>query len=217
VTLIDCSAIEPVFNSLYEGVTPRALVVSAYKNVNVSGFTAIGDPDYDYGGNPVVAMQYRSQNIAINGIKIRGFKKAGVDINLSGGTNKTDYIKISNFDIYHSAPKGISIGGGLYNVNIMNGTMIADSGTVGIQSPNNQAVILGVQAEGYSAAVSIKGQTYQHVPINLKGGAQLATTSGFAFNQTSAVIAGTGEITAKGERNAVIGASGGSSTEGSRA
>nr|MCX3331055.1 peptidase G2 [Bacillus pacificus] len=63
----------------------------------------------------------------------------------------------------------------------------------------------------------IKGQTYQHVPVNLKGGAQLATTSGFAFNQTSAVIAGTGEITAKGERNAVIGASGGSSTEGSRA
>ncbi|MEC3756660.1 peptidase G2 autoproteolytic cleavage domain-containing protein [Bacillus halotolerans] len=217
VTLIDCSAIEPVFNSLYEAVTPRALVVSAYKNVNVSGFTAIGDPDYDYKENPIVALQYRSQNITLNGIKIRGFKKAGVDIHLSGGSNKTDYIKISNFDIYQSAPKGISIGGGLYNVNILNGTMIADNGAVGIQSPNNQTVILGVQAEGYSAAVTIKGQTYQHVPINLKGGAQLATTSGFAFNQTSAVIAGTGDITAKGERNAVIGASGGSSTEGSRA
>lgn len=105
VTLIDCSAVEPVFNSLYDAVTPRALVISAYKNVNVSGFTAIGDPDYDYKENPVVALQYRSQNITINGIKIRGFKKAGVDINLSGGSNKTDYIKISNFDIYNSAQK----------------------------------------------------------------------------------------------------------------
>ncbi len=131
-------------------MTPRALVISAYKNVNVSGFTAIGDPDYDYKENPVVALQYRSQNITINGIKIRGFKKAGVDINLSGGSNKTDYIKISNFDIYKSAPKGISIGGGLYNVNILNGTMITDNGTVAIQSPNNQATILGVQSEGYS-------------------------------------------------------------------
>lgn len=56
-------------------MTPRALVISAYKNVNVSGFTAIGDPDYDYKENPVVALQYRSQNITINGIKIRGFKK----------------------------------------------------------------------------------------------------------------------------------------------
>ncbi|MEC0495050.1 peptidase G2 autoproteolytic cleavage domain-containing protein [Bacillus glycinifermentans] len=217
VTLTDCTAVEPVFNPLYDGVTPRALVVSAYKNVYVNGFTAIGDPEYDYGGNPVVALQYRSQNITINGIKIRGFKKAGVDINLSGGANKTDYVKISNFDIYHSAPKGISIGGGLYNVNMMNGTMIADSGTVGIQSPNSQAVIIGVQAVGYDAAASIKGQTYEQVPLSLKGGAQIATTSGFAFEESSAVIAGTGDITAKGERNAVIGSSGGSSTEGSRA
>ncbi|WP_307894535.1 peptidase G2 autoproteolytic cleavage domain-containing protein [Bacillus swezeyi] len=217
VTLIDCTAVEPVFNSLYENVTPRALVVSAYKNIYVSGFTAIGNPDYDYGGYPVVALQYRSQNITINGIKIRGFKKAGVDINLSGGANKTDHVKISNFDFYHSAPIGISIGGGLYYVNIMNGTMITEGGTAGIQSPNSQAVIIGVLAEGYSAAASIKGQTYQQMPVSLKGGAQIATTSGFAFNQTSAVIAGTGDITAKGERNAVIGASGGSSTEGSRA
>lgn len=217
VTLIDCTAVEPVFNSLYDGITPRALVISAYKNVYVSGFTAIGNPEYDYGGNPVVALQYRSQNITINGIKIRGFKKAGVDINLSGGANKTDHVKISNFDIYHSAPKGISIGGGLYNVNIMNGTMIADGGTVGIQTPNSQAVVVGVLAEGYDAAASIKGQTYQQVPVSLKGGAQIATTSGFAFEPSSAVIAGTGDITAKGERNAVIGSSGGSSTEGSRA
>ncbi|MFP3507904.1 hypothetical protein, partial [Burkholderia sp. SIMBA_062] len=31
VALIDCTAIQPVFNSLYEGVTPRALDVSAYQ------------------------------------------------------------------------------------------------------------------------------------------------------------------------------------------
>ncbi|KNX34183.1 MULTISPECIES: peptidase G2 autoproteolytic cleavage domain-containing protein [Bacillus amyloliquefaciens group] len=217
VTLTDCTAIEPVFNALYDGVTPRALVISAYKNVNVNGFTAIGDPSYDYGGNPVVALQYRSQNITINGIKIRGFTQAGVDINISGGSNKTDYVKILNFDIYKSSPKGISIGGGQYNVNIMNGTMIGDGGSVGITSPNSQAVILGVQAEGYSAAASIKGQTYEQIPVNLKGGAQLATSSGFAFNPTSAVIAGTGDITARGDRNAIISSSGGSSSEGSRA
>ena len=48
VTLTDCTAIEPVFNSLYKDLSPRALVISAYKNVVVSGFTAIGDPSYDY-------------------------------------------------------------------------------------------------------------------------------------------------------------------------
>lgn len=74
-----------------------------------------------------------------------------------------------------------------------------------------------MQAEGYSAAASIKGQTYEQIPVNLKGGAQLATSSGFAFNPTSAVIAGTGDITARGDRNAIISSSGGSSSEGSRA
>ena len=33
VTLTDCTAIEPVFNALYDGVTPRALVISAYKTL----------------------------------------------------------------------------------------------------------------------------------------------------------------------------------------
>lgn len=61
VTLTDCTAIEPVFNDLYEGISPRALVVSAYKNVQIVNFTAIGDPDYDYKNGPMVAFQYRKE------------------------------------------------------------------------------------------------------------------------------------------------------------
>ena len=80
VTFANCTSIEPVFNSLYEGISPRALVVSAYKHVQISNFTAIGDPKYDYKDNPMVAFQFKSRYINVDGIKMRGFKTAGCDI-----------------------------------------------------------------------------------------------------------------------------------------
>ncbi|QAT64099.1 peptidase G2 [Bacillus glycinifermentans] len=216
VTLTDCTAIEPIFNDMYEGLTPRALVVSAYKNVAVSNFTAIGDPSYDYKDNPVIALQYRSRNISLNNITIRGFKKAGFDIRLYGGPQKTDNVNLSNFTFYKSAKQGIGIGGGVYSVNISNGIMEGEGGTYGITSPNSQANINNVQTSGYSYAAMIKGNKYKFVPTNFKGGFRGATTSGAPLDPTSAIIAATGDNIAKGPRNFMGGVSGGSSTEGSR-
>ncbi|WKB77978.1 peptidase G2 autoproteolytic cleavage domain-containing protein [Bacillus sp. FSL K6-0138] len=216
VTLTDCTAIEPIFNDMYEGLSPRALVVSAYKNVAVNNFTAIGDPSYDYKDNPVIALQYRSRNISLNNITIRGFKKAGCDIRLYGGSQKTDNVNLSNFALYKSAKQGIGIGGGVYSVNISNGIMEGEGGTYGITSPNSQANINNVQTSGYSYAAMIKGNKYKFVPTNFKGGFRGATTSGAPLDPTSAIIAATGDNIAKGPRNFMGGVSGGSSTEGSR-
>ncbi|MGG1238498.1 peptidase G2 autoproteolytic cleavage domain-containing protein [Bacillus sonorensis] len=216
VTLTDCTAIEPIFNDMYEGLSPRALVVSAYKNVAVNNFTAIGDPLYDYKDNPVIALQYRSRNISLNNITIRGFKKAGFDIRLYGGPQKTDNVNLSNFAFYKSAKQGIGIGGGVYSVNISNGIMEGEGGTYGITSPNSQANINNVQTSGYSYAAMIKGNKYKFVPTNFKGGFRGATTSGAPLDPTSAIIAATGDNIAKGPRNFMGGVSGGSSTEGSR-
>ncbi|MFC8960569.1 peptidase G2 autoproteolytic cleavage domain-containing protein [Bacillus subtilis] len=216
VTLTDCTAIEPVFNDMYAGLSPRALVVSAYKNVAVNNFTAIGDPSYDYKDNPVIALQYRSRNISLNNITIRGFKKAGFDIRLYGGPQKTDNVNLSNFTFYKSAKQGIGIGGGVYSVNISNGIMEGEGGTYGITSPNSQANINNVQTSGYSYAAMIKGNKYKFVPTNFKGGFRGATTSGAPLDPTSAIIAATGDNIAKGPRNFMGGVSGGSSTEGSR-
>ncbi|UWD96781.1 peptidase G2 [Bacillus velezensis] len=216
VTLTDCTAIEPVYNDLYTGVTPRALVVSAYRNVQIVNFTAIGDPNYDYKDQPAVAFQYRCSNITVNGIKMKGFKKASHDIRIIGGAQKADFVKISNFDIFDSAPVGIELGGGVYHSNVMNGTLIGKNGSIGIKSPNNQTTIVGVEAAGYKVPAKLAGREYSTVPTRVKGGFMGGNTSGSALHEASAILAGTGDNVAKGPANVLLGIRGGSTTEGSR-
>ncbi|MCY7682007.1 MULTISPECIES: peptidase G2 autoproteolytic cleavage domain-containing protein [Bacillus amyloliquefaciens group] len=216
VTLIDCTSREPIYNSLYEGLEPKALVVSAYQRVKIIGFTAIGDSTYDYKGKSVIAFQYKSRKITVTGLQISGFKKAGYDINITGGDQRTDDVSISNFVIHDSAQNGIEVGGGVYNVNLENGILHVASGTSGITSPNTQTNILMVRAYGYESAAVLGGQKHKVVPNNVKGGFRAASTSGHVLDKTSAVIATTGGCTTKGPRNVVLGASGGSSTTASR-
>lgn len=232
VVVTNCTAIEPVFNPLYEGLTPRALAISAYINVNISGFTAIGDPTYDYGDNPVIAIQYKSRNIGMHNFNIRGFKKASADIRLIGGDQKTDNINISNIQIYKSAKVGIAIGSTIYHVNLTNITMIGEDGQIGLSSVNSQDSIVGVHAEGYALAASIAGNDYvDFVPNNIKGGTRIASPSGYAAKETSSLIGTTSDSKATGEKavalassnveaageNSLVGASSGNSkTEGYR-
>lgn len=232
VTLTDCTAIEPVFNPLYAGLTPRALAISAYVNVDIQGFKAIGDPLYDYDDNPVIAIQYKSRNIGLKGIAIKGFKKASTDIRLIGGDQKTDNINISNVNIYKSAKEGIGIGSVIYHVNISNVTMIGEDGQVGLSSVNSQDSIVGVHAEGYALAASIAGNDYvDFVPNNLKGGTRIASPSGYVGTDTSALIGTTSDskaiaakavaiassnVEAAGENSLVGASSGNSKTEGYR-
>ena len=110
VTLVDCTSREPVYNSLYEGLAPKALVVSAYQRVQIIGFKAIGDPTYDYKDGSIIAFQYKSRKITVNNLHITGFKKADCDIYITGGDQMTDDVFISDFVIHDSARTGIAIG-----------------------------------------------------------------------------------------------------------
>jgi hypothetical protein len=113
-------AIAPVNTDLYKDSSPRGLVVSAYKNVVINHFTLLGDPDYDYKGNPVIAIQYRARNVVLNHISLKNFIKAGVDIKVFGGKNRADAIQIHHMKTQNSAPKAIEIGVGTLDITINN-------------------------------------------------------------------------------------------------
>ncbi|MDM5323960.1 peptidase G2 autoproteolytic cleavage domain-containing protein [Bacillus subtilis] len=216
VTLVDCTAREPIYNDLYAGLEPKALVISAYQRVMVSKFRAIGDPTYNYKGTDIIAFQYKSRKVHVDGLQMTGFATAGSDIHVYGGEQRTDDVYISNFTIHDSAPVGIGIGGGVYYVTLSNGIVHTRGGTAGITSPNNQATIIAVRAVGYTDAAILAGQKYSSVPTNIKGGFRAAASSGSPLTDTSAIIAGSGTIIAKGERNFIAGVAGGATTEGSR-
>ncbi|MEH7495830.1 pectate lyase, partial [Neobacillus niacini] len=110
ITAMNLAAIKPVFTDLYKYSTPRGLVVSAYKNVIINHFTLIGDPDYDYSGNPVIAIQYRARNVNLSNISVRGFKSAGAAIKVYGGENRADSVSINHVEVRDSALKVIDIG-----------------------------------------------------------------------------------------------------------
>ncbi len=113
-------AFAPVFTELYKDSTPRGMVISAYKNVLINHFTLIGDPDYDYKGYPVIAVQYRARNIVLDNISFRDFRKAGSDIKIFGGENRADSIQINDVISRNSAPKQIDIGLGVEDISIKN-------------------------------------------------------------------------------------------------
>ncbi|MEJ7281640.1 hypothetical protein, partial [Staphylococcus epidermidis] len=82
---------------------PRALLISAYRNVSVNNFTAIGDSDFGKleGGKldkkqPAIAIQFMSENISLNNINVRNFKNAEVDIRLFGGDNRPSRVSLNN-------------------------------------------------------------------------------------------------------------------------
>ena len=110
ISAVNLAAINPIFTELYKYSTPRGLVVSAYKNVVINHLTLIGDPDYDYKENPVIAIQYRARNVVLNNISVRGFKSASADIKVYGGENRADSVSINHIDVNDSASMAIDIG-----------------------------------------------------------------------------------------------------------
>ncbi|MFJ7725138.1 glycosyl hydrolase family 28-related protein [Neobacillus sp. NPDC097160] len=110
IIAVNLLVMAPIFTELYKDSTPRGMVVSAYKNVVVNHFTLVGDPDYDYKGNPVIALQYRARNVILNNISVADFNKAGAAIKVYGGENRADSIKI-----YNCSPEKIEIGSGIHD------------------------------------------------------------------------------------------------------
>ncbi|WP_409304238.1 glycosyl hydrolase family 28-related protein [Peribacillus sp. SCS-155] len=113
-------AIAPVHTSLYEHSSPRGMVVSAYKNVVINNFTLIGDPEYDFGENPVIAIQYRARNVILRNVSIRDFKNANSNIKVFGGEQCADDIQIRNVRVKNAAAKAVDVGNGIQNIKIDN-------------------------------------------------------------------------------------------------
>ncbi|MCY1572436.1 peptidase G2 [Staphylococcus pettenkoferi] len=224
VALNNCVALRPKYNGVYPGTTPRALLISAYKNVSVNNFTAIGDNDFGKleGGKldktlPAIAVQFMAENVILNNINVTGFKNAGTDIKFFGGDNRGKRFIVSNANIYNSSPKiGIASGGGIYDLKIINCNLKGIGTGNGIETYNNTSVISGVTADNYENAAVIAKEKYSVAPTVLKGGASIASTGGGAIAERSAVIASTGGSKAYSNRSYVIGSGQGSKAHGSR-
>lgn len=216
VILNNCSAITPYDNKVYPGTTPRALVISGYRNVQVNGYTAVGDGTYT-ANIPVVAVQFMSNNIMLNNINITGFKNSQADIKVFGGANRGKKITISNVNIWNSSQnRGIAGGGGIYDLRIINANLQGQGTGNGLELYNNTAEIVGVNAENYNNAAYITKKAYKVVPTAVKGGFSGGSTGAGAIAERSAVIASTGGSYSHSDRSWLAGVGAGSHAHGSR-
>lgn len=151
-------AIKPVHTDLYANSSPRAMVVSAYKNVAVNHFTVIGDPEYDYGNEPVIAIQYRSRNVILNNVHVSGFSKAGNDIKVFGGGNHADNVKIRNVYLRHSAAKSIHIGKGIEAGKVEKIFAEAINGSTVVEVSGGRVEISDIHAKGFRNIVIQESQ-----------------------------------------------------------
>jgi hypothetical protein len=149
-------SIAPIFSDLYRDSQPRGLVVSAYKNVVINNFLLVGDPDYDYKGNPIVAIQYRARNVELNNLTMLNFKKAGADIKVFGGEQRADQIIISNTKITDSAKQGINIGTGVKNIKISQVQVFGTNGSIGLMSGTSCIDISDFKSVGFEKSVQIE-------------------------------------------------------------
>ncbi|KAB7709149.1 pectate lyase [Bacillus aerolatus] len=154
ITAARIVSLAPIRTDLYRDSHPRALVVSAYKNVVVNHFAVIGDREYDYEKQPVIAIQYRARNVHLNHIQMKHFNKAGVDIKVFGGEQKADDVHIKNVVIEHSAKRGILIGAGIEKASVQHVQATGQGGTCGCQSDTPQAVLGDIVAKGYKVPFS---------------------------------------------------------------
>ncbi len=142
-------SIHPILTELYANSSPRAMVVSAYKNVAVNHFTAIGDPSYEYNGDPAIAIQYRARNVILKNIEMKGFTNAGTDIKVFGGSNHADNVKIRNVVTTHSAPKAIEIGKGVETFSVEKVYAEAVNGRTVVQIAGDEAVVKDIHSKGF--------------------------------------------------------------------
>ena len=214
--LNNCTAVEPYDNKIYPNSTPRALVISAYRNVQVNNFSAVGDGKFT-AGLPAIAVQFMSENIMLNGINVTGFKNSQADIKIFGGNNRGKKITLSNINIWNSSQNiGIAGGGKIYDFRIINANLQGQGTGNGLELYNNTAEIIGVNAENYNNLALIAGKAYKVVPTAVKGGFSGGSTGSGAIAERSAVIASTGNSFAYNDRSWLAGAGAGSKAYGSR-
>ena len=214
--LNNCTAIEPYDNKVYPNTSPRALVISAYRNVQVNNFSAVGDGKFT-ANQPVIAVQFMAENVMFNNINVTGFKNASTDIKLFGGKNRGKKFTITNANIWNSSQNiGIAGGAGLYDIRIINANIQGQGTGNGIELYNHTAEIIGCHADNYKNPTVIGGKEYATVPTFLKGGFNGGTTGSSALSNRSAIFASTGGSFAHSARSWVAGSGANSHAWGSR-
>jgi hypothetical protein len=119
ILAVNLVSIAPVFTDLYKDSSPRGMVISAYKNVVIHHFTLIGDPEYDFQENPIVAVQYRARKVLLRYLTFKKFNNAGPPIKVYGGENRADAVKISHVQTCPAVLK-IVVGTGLLDFHAEN-------------------------------------------------------------------------------------------------
>lgn len=189
---------------------PRALVISAYTNVSITNFTAIGDLSYDFGNTPVIAIQYKAKNVSLHGINVSRFHNASDAIIVFGGGNRGDHISLSNIHIYDAGKNnGIYVGSGHSNVSISNVNAINSKGEGEntVEAATNSVNISGVSVTGYKYAVRSGGVAYKEPITVIKGGARIASSTGAPSTEQSIVLASTSSPTASASKTMVAASS----------
>lgn len=216
IVLNDCIALFPYKNGVYKNADPRALVISAYRNIAVNNFTAIGDSSFT-SGQPAIAIQFMSGNVVLNNININGFRNASADIKVNGGANKGKNIIFSNINIFQSSNKGGIVGGSKVQGMKIIGANLQGNGTGnGIESYNNLVEVIGCSATGYANNAFIANEKYSVVPTVVKGGFSGGSTGSAAVAPQSAILASTGNSRAYDTRSYVLGSGDSSIARGSR-
>jgi hypothetical protein len=113
-------SVAPIFTEMYAASTPRSLVVSGFRNVAVNRFLFIGDPAYDYKGNPAAAVQYKAWGVSLTNGRITGFRTSAADINIAGGEQGADRVVVRNLRSIDSAARPVKIGKGHKTVVVEN-------------------------------------------------------------------------------------------------
>lgn len=105
-------SVAPVIADMYAGSSPRALVVSGFRNVAINRFRFIGDPHSDYANQPAAAIQYKAANVSLTNGTFSGFRTASADISIAGGKQPALHVKAANIQCLSSAKKSVSVGKG---------------------------------------------------------------------------------------------------------
>ncbi|WP_110929665.1 glycosyl hydrolase family 28-related protein [Bacillus massiliglaciei] len=148
-------AIAPVYTELYKESAPRALVISAYSNVVINHFMAIGDTEYNYQGQPIIAVQYKSRNVTLSNVTVKDFSHAETDIKIFGGSQPADYIFLTNITCQESSPEAVYVGKEVQNISVRGLRAERSGGKYAIHTAKDDLDIHGVQARGYKSPISI--------------------------------------------------------------
>lgn len=215
IMLNNIVSIYPHYNRVYEGTTPRAMVIAAYEGVVVNNLTCIGDNRFS-DDQPVVTIQYMANNVHINNVNISGFKNALADLKIYGD-GKVRNVSFSNVNIHDSSVnRGIAGGSSVKNFSINHVNMIGNGQGNGIELYDTGAELIGLNVENYENNLSISGTNYEVPPTVMKGGFSGGSSSGGAIKDSSVLLASSGGSFANDYNSFVLGSNIGSQAYGTR-